>query len=172
MTISNLIASAFAAIKLKILVFGPQVHTPSPDPRIAKLQGKRAEIRQKLEAQGHHVKYAEDLVDPSLGAATGNPFFQELVLMREYDLIVTIVDQPGSIAEATVIALKPDLAQKSALFLDSAYLGGLVGQACVSAQNIGAHFSTYDYPVDLDACHLFGKIEERVERVQMIKYLS
>ncbi len=91
--------------------------------------------------------------------------------MREYDLIVTIVDSPGSIAEATAIALKPHLAQKSSLFLDGAYVGGLVGEACKNAEDIGAHFKTYSYPGDLDNCHLLGFILERIEKIQKLKYL-
>ncbi len=169
--IKTLIERAFEAIKLKILVFGPQVHTQSPDVRTAKLQGKRRDIRAKLEAIGHYVKYAEDLVDPHLPGPAGNTFFQELVIMKEYDLIVTIVDSPGSIAEAAVIATKPQLAQKSSLFLDGAYVGGLVGEACRNAEHIGAHFRTYSYPNDLDDCHLLGYIVERILQIQMMKYL-
>jgi hypothetical protein len=169
--ITTLVSGAIDAIKIKILVFGPQVHTPSPDPRTAKLQNKRIEIRARLEAQGHDVKYAEDLVDPSLAGPAGNPFFQELVIMREYDLIVTIVDSPGSIAEATAMAMKPHLAQKASLFLDQAYSTGLVHATCKNAEDLGAHFQTYEYPGDLDNCHLLGFISTRVVKIQKMKYL-
>jgi hypothetical protein len=169
--VRKLIANAVGSITLKILVFGPQVHTPSPDVRTAKLQSKPIEIRDKLEKLGHNVKYAEDLVDPHLAGPAGNKFFQELVIMREYDLIVTIVDSPGSIAEATAIALKPHLAQKSSLFLDDEYKEGLVGETCRNAEDVGAHFKTYAYPTDLDECHLFGFIEDRISKVQKMKYL-
>jgi hypothetical protein len=169
--IKTLIANVVDAIKLKILVFGPQVHTPSSDLRTAKLQGKRKEIRAKLESLGHHVKYAEDLVDPHLSGPTGNAFFQELVIMKEYDLIVTIVDSPGTIAEATAISLTPSIALKSSLFLDGAYVGGLVEQTCRNAEDIGAHFKTYVYPDDLDNCHLYGYVLDRVSKIQKMKYL-
>ena len=169
--IKDLIANVVDAIKLKILVFGPQVHTPSSDPKTAKLQNKRKEIRLKLEHLGHHVKYAEDLVDPHLSGPMGNPFFQELVIMREYDLIVTIVDTPGTIAEATAISLTPAIALKASLFLDAAYVGGLVEQTCRNAEDIGAHFRTYAYPDDLDSCHLYGYVLDRVSKIQKMKYL-
>jgi hypothetical protein len=166
--INALIGSAIHALKLKILVFGPQVHTPGADVRTQKLQAKRMEIRDKLEVLGHHVKYAEDLVDPSLGTTA---FIQELVLMGEYDLIVTIVDSPGSITEAALIATKPHLAQKASLFLDNAYSTGLVADTCRTAELIGAHFQAYEYPKDLDECNLFGFIQSRVVKFQTIKYL-
>lgn len=166
-----LIANAVHAISLKILVFGPQVHTPSPHERTAKLQAKRIDIRARLEIDGHFVRYAEDLVDPMVGDPAGNAFFQEILIMGEYDLIVTIVDSPGSIVEATTIALSPQLAQKASLFLDSEYKEGMVGAACRNAEDIGAHFQTYSYPHDLDECHLLGHVVTRVRKIQKIKYL-
>jgi hypothetical protein len=169
--VTTLIADAMNAIKLKVLVFGPQVHTPSPQERTAKLQGKRMEIRQRLEELGHHVRYAEDLVDPAIAGAGGNVFFQEIVIMGEYDYIVTIVDSPGSIAEATVISLNPLLARKASLFLDQEYQVGLVASTCENARDIGAHFALYTYPVDLDDCHLLTKVVDRVTTIQKIKYL-
>lgn len=169
--IRGLIASSIDAIRLKILVFGPQVATTSADARLAKLQKKRLEIRSKLEALGHDVKFAEDLVDPTLPGVSGNAFLQELLIMSEYDLIVTLVDSPGSIVEATTIASKPLLAQKASLFIDNDYKGGLAAQACEFAEVMGAHYQTYQYPIDLDACHLYGFIETRVKKFQAIKFM-
>lgn len=168
----DLITAALDGIKLKILVFGPQVHTPSGEERVAKLQAKRIQIREHLEADGHIVAYAEDLVDPSIGVPGGDAFFQELVIMREYDMIVNIVDQPGSIVEATMIAMKTHLAAKSMLFQDAAYAGGLVAQACNSARDLGAHLQSFQYPQDLDECHLLGHVANRVRLVQKMKYLA
>ena len=91
--------------------------------------------------------------------------------MKEYDLIIAIVDQPGSIAEATTIALKPHLAQKSILFQDQEFAAGFVASACRSAADIGAHLRTFTYPGDLDDCHLLSHVEERVRLVQKMKYL-
>jgi hypothetical protein len=167
----ELIINALDGIKLKILVFGPQVHTPSAEVRVAKLQAKRVDIRSRLEGEGHIVRYAEELVDPTIEGPSGEAFFQELVIMREYDLIVNIVDQPGSIAEATTISLKPLLARKAVLFLDEAYNQGFVASTCRNAADMGAHFRTFRYPADLDECHMLGHVMERVRLVQKMKYL-
>lgn|GEM_PF-3323987 len=169
--IGALVATSIGAIKLKILVFGPQVTTMSANPRTSKLQAKRIEIRAKLEHLGHDVNYAEDLVDPTLPGITGNPFLQELLIMSEYDMIVTLVDSPGSIVEATVIASRPLLARKASLFMDDDYKGGLAHQACEFAKAMGAHYQTYNFPVDLDACHLYGFIEARVKSTQTINFM-
>lgn len=168
---TNPVLDVIGAIKLKILVFGPQVHKPSTVEREAKFQNKRIEIRAKLELLGHTVKYAEDLVDPTIGGPEGNAVFQEIVIMQEYDLIVTLVESPGSIVEATVISINPALAAKSVLFQDEAYANGLVRQCCDNAVDLGAHFDTINYPDDLDHCHLYGKILKRVSQIQKVKFL-
>jgi hypothetical protein len=170
-SVSDLLDSTIGSIKLSILVFGPQVHTVSPDERTRNLQNKRKEIRNSLEMLGHKVNYAEDLVDPSLPGIAGNPMLQELVIMSEYDLIVTLVGSPGSIVEASMIAQKPNLARKTSLYLDEDHIDGLVGQACRMAQTMGAHFKTYKYPTDLVDCNLLGYVSSRVSEFQTMKYL-
>lgn len=164
--VSILITNSVDAIQLKILVFGPQVHTPSEDERTAKLQQKRIDIRERLEELGHFVRYAEDLVDPLLD----NAFFQEMLIMPEYDLIVNLIGSPGSNVELGAIAAKSQLANKCALFLDSDHITGLSGSACKHAEDMGAHFSTFAYPQDLDECHLLGSVLDRVRKFQKIKF--
>lgn len=170
--ITALLDTSIKTMPLKILVFGPQVVSLSSDVRMRRLQEKRIEIRQELESTGYTVNYAEDLVDPSLTGATANAVIQELVIMADYDYIVTLVDSPGSIVEATLISLKPALAQKAALYLDKAYVNGLAGETCRLAEKFGAHFKTYNYPEDLTDCHLLGFIRDRAETIQLMKYLS
>lgn len=159
-------------MSLNILVFGPQVKVISENTRTGDLQRKRIEIRGELEKLGHHVKYAEDLVDPDIPGEMGNPFIQELMIMNDYDLIVTLVDSPGSITEATAIAMRPDLARKASLFVDSDHREGLVAQTCNFAEYLGADFQTYSYPEDLTECHLLGFVKDKVNKLQIIKYLS
>ncbi|MGN7885403.1 hypothetical protein [Dyadobacter sp. 22481] len=170
--IKSLISRGVKNVRLNILVFGPQVASLSAEPRTLNLQNKRIEIRQELEAAGHFVRYAEELIDPSLPDAHGNAFLQEIIIMAEYDLIFVIVDSPGSIAEATVISTRPNLATKASLYLDSSYATGLTAQACQLAEYLGAEFRLYTYPTDLTDCHLLTSITERVTKAQFIKLIS
>lgn len=172
MDIGGLLGKTIINISLRILVFGPQVKVLSEDERTRNLQLKRIQIRNELEDLGHHVRYAEDLVDPDLPGATSNVFLQEIVIMNEYDLIVTLVDSPGTNAEATAIALKPNLAQKASLFVDFDHREGLVAQACSLAQQLGADYRNYHYPEDLVECNLLGFVKEKIQNVQLVKYLS
>lgn len=166
--IHTLLRESIEAIKLNILVFGPQVTTLSADEPTRNLQLKRKQIREELEKLGHNPRYAEELVDPSLG----NMMMQEELIMREYDLIITLVGSPGSIMEASFIARNPQLAQKSQLFMDAAHTGGLVADGCRLAEELGAYFKEYVYPTDLVDCHLLSFVKERVAAAQKIRYLT
>lgn len=172
MGIESLLTKNITSVSLKILVFGPQVKALSEDERTRNLQLKRMQIREELETLGHHVRYAEDLVNPDLPGQIGNAFLQEIVIMNEYDLIVTLVGSPGSIAEATAISMKPTLAQKASLFVDFEHREGLVAGACNLAKQLGADYRTYQYPEDLVDCHLLGFVKEKIKNVQIVKYLS
>lgn len=172
-TVKELMEQGLSNTKLNILVFGPQVHTLSDsDERTRNLQNKRIEIRKELEALGHNVNYAEDIVDPSLSGPASNGVLQEVAVMKEYDFTVVLVDSPGTNAEATLISQNPPIAQKSSLFLDADYTTGLVAEACRLSETLGAKFRTYQYPEDLTDCHLLGFIKTRTEEIQTIKYLS
>lgn len=165
-SINELLSASIGSIGLNILVFGPQVHTLSADERQRNLQLKRAQIKEELESLGHNVKYAEDLVAPGI-----NAFLQEILIMREYDLIVTLVGSPGSNAEVGIIASRPEIAEKAQLFMDATHTEGLVAEACRNAQAWGAYYKEYEYPKDLVECHLLGFTLERVSSTQAKKYL-
>jgi hypothetical protein len=166
--VRDLISSSIDAIKLNVLVFGPAVDPLSTDERTRNLQLKRIQIRDELAARGHNPKYAEELVDPSLG----NMLMQEELIMREYDVIVTLVGSPGTITEAAFIARNPQLAQKSQLFMDAGHTNGLVAEGCRLAAQHGAYFKEYEYPRDLVDCNLLGFVMVRISAAQQIKYFS
>ena len=171
-SIADLLEETISPIKLSILVFGPQVNKLSAHERTRNLQNKRIEIRAELENLGHKVKYAEELVDPSLVGPTANPVVQELVIMQEYDFIVTLVESPGSIVEATLIASKHLLAKKTSLYIDKNYMEGLAGQACLMAKDMGGHLHEFNYPEDLTDCHLLTHIRTRAEVIQLWKFMG
>ena len=123
--VKALAAKELAKVKLRILLFGPQVTPPSDNPYIACLQVKRETIRNELEAVGHEVLYGEDFVDPSLPPPLSNPAYQEIAVMRDADLIVVLVASPGSIGEATLIVREdgPSVSRSSDLVQERANSG-------------------------------------------------
>jgi hypothetical protein len=167
-TIVELIHDGFINTHLSILVFGPQVATISHDDRVRNLQNKRIQIRAELERLGHFVRYAEDLVDPNLPYPQNNAVLQEILIMGEFDLIINLVETPGSIVEASLVASRPRLANKTSLFIDNSFSSGLTASACEFAKLAGADFHYYQYPEDLTLCHLLGHVIQRVEKAQLV----
>lgn len=172
-TIQELVSEAESGMKLKILVFGPQVKKLNRGGRTRALQNKRIEIRNRLEELDHYVRYAEDLVDADLPAPFDDILEQEVLLMSDYDMVVTLVDTAGTIAEAMEISKRPAIAPKASLFIDKNYKDGLVAnKLSTGATALGADVSTFIYPDDLRACHLLGAVLNKVSKIQRAKYLS
>jgi len=167
-SVDQLFSESIKSIKLNILVFGPQVADISENERTRNLQLKRIQIREELSKDGHNVKYAEDEVDPSLG----NMMLQEELIMREFDMIINLVDSPGTIIETGFIARNPDIASKAQLFIDSSFSEGLVAETCRLAEELGAYYQEYKYPEDLTDCHLLGFAKQRVLSAQKIRFFS
>jgi hypothetical protein len=165
-TVSQLIAESLRQTELNILIFGPQTTNFSSDPRILALQHKRIEIRQALQDNGYFVKDAEELVDRSLPPPMNNIYMQEKVLLQEFDIVVVLVETPGTQVELGLVASRPDLAAKACIFLSDSYLDGFAAEACAAAAACGADYSTYRHPDDLRDCHLLGKVREKIDRLR------
>lgn len=163
---SQLLSDTINSIKLKILVFGPQVEPLSTDVETRELQLKRIQIKDALVDAGHFARFAEDLVVSGL-----NAMVQEKVMMQNFDLVIVLLGSHGANSEATIIADNPDLAMKAQLFLDSRHVDGFVHEVCKNAEIHGAHFKSYQYPQDLTECHLLGFAKERVSVAQQRAYL-
>lgn len=172
MSVGPLIASAISATHLRILVFGPSPTTSAPPGSLLDgLRTKRAEIRAELLNQGHTADFPEDLVDSSAPPPFDNPWFQEQLLMKSYDLILVLIGSPGSTVELGAISTNPTLCRKSQLFLCADHVGGLADQACKLAANLDARVMYYTFPPDIVDCHLFGAIDSIVKKLQVAKTL-
>lgn len=170
-TVEELISDAIVDQPLNILVFGPKPAPQAPDSRVRDLQEKRLAVRTALENLNHNVDFAEDVVDRTLPPPHDNLVLQELFLQQEYDLVVNVVHTPGTIGEAFMAAMKPDIAQKTQLFIAEDHLDGLAAQACNLASTFGADVNTFTYPGDIVDCHLLTMITIKVRALQIAKYL-
>ena len=160
-------------IPLNILVFGPNPEGQFDEQRINDLKKKRLEIAEYLRAKGHNVIFPENMIAPNSPPIDKADIpLMEMALMKEYDLIVNLVDTPGTNAEATMIMMKPDFARKSTMFICDEHRGGLVYGVCKLANTMGADLTEYKYPSDLVECHLLTKIAEKVRAIQIAAFLS
>ena len=165
---------AARATSLQILVFGPNPHAANARPaeRDGKLSQKRIDIRDWLVIEGHDAQFPEDIYDRTAPGPSRNVMYQEMVMMRGCDLIIVIVDSPGSNVELGAISTHSDLAQKTHAFIDETFVGGLAHESCLLLSELKGEHSCYCYPVDIDGCHLKTRIIALVGRIQMVKYLA
>jgi hypothetical protein len=171
-TVPELLEQNIHSIKLNILLFGPSLEGTSRSDREESLRNKRRAIRLNLENAGHRVDYPEEIIDRNLPEPALNPALQELLIAREYDLIVNLVETPGTIFEAGMFATKPDIASKSILFICEEFRDGLPYKGCQQYKTLEGQLFEFKYPDDIVACHLVGKVAEQISRIQIGRYLS
>ena len=165
---------ALAAVKIKVLVFGPDPTSSTRKTKLGKIAKKRIEIRDTIRSHGDLADFPEEVLAATnpMGRAIPNALAQEIILIREYDLVIIIVDSPGTNVELGTLAGRTDLAKKTQSYIDTAYRGGLAHNACQQIKTLGGEAHEFDYPVDIRDCHLLTKVLDLIERTRWAKYLS
>lgn len=154
-------------------MFGPNPGSAvNPNTKAGKLAQKRIDIRDWLVAEGHDARFPEDIYQQTAPPPFNNVMYQEMVMMRQSDFIVVIVDSPGSNVELGAICAHADLAAKTHAFIDQSFHGGLAHQSCeLLSQLNGLHFC-YRFPADIDTCDLKTRITSMASKIQLVKYLA
>lgn len=160
------------SIKLKILIFGPDPKGSTTDPRITALRNKRIQIRDHLVKEGHAACFPEDSLGSNPTSPVDNAALAEVLLMKEYDIIIALIGTHGASTEAGQISVKADFAAKSLLFICDEHIKGYPYQACKLAEQLGAILKTFSYPNDLTNCHLLTHVSEIVLKIQKGKYFT
>ena len=161
----------FGDIKLKILVFGPNPAVSHPEGFTADLAKKRQEIRDALQEDGHTAVFPEDLMKGSLDGSIGNAYMWEMMLVREYDMIVNLVGSYGSVDELSLFN-REELARKVSIFFNEAHTNGLAYAHAQTIEDLGGKLDTYVYPVDLEVCNLMKNVREKVRVLRTGKFFT
>ena len=173
LSISDLLDQNIQNIKLNILVFGPNPEGEFEEKRVNDLRDKRIQIAEYLRERGHNVLFPENMINPNAPPVDkADIALMELMLMKKYDLIISLVDTPGTNAEVAVISLKPEFARKSTIFIFEEFMNGAVYAFCKLANKIGAELTEFTYPADLVECHLLTKVAEKVNAIQTASFLD
>lgn len=166
----SFIATKLSAQRLSILVFGPTPTAATDTTHSShKTAKKRIEIRDHLRSKGHTAEFPEDLLQGSNTPPKGQVLLYEEALIAHNDLVVMIVESPGSNNELGYFAAKSSLAEKTQAFISSSYKGGLADDTCQALEKLGGVSHYFVYPEDIDQCHLLGKINDLVENLQRRK---
>lgn len=150
------------ATSLVVLVWGPGSSAGG------ELFKKREEIRGKLRTRGDVALFSEEL-DEVCRAFSASIRVRELFEARRADFIVALYSSPGSIAEVHDMART--LGTKMLIFIDSRHTGGygfsgLLGELKSSFNNV----ETYEFPKDIDECHLMAAVEEKLKNLRLSKW--
>jgi hypothetical protein len=154
---------------LIVLVWGPGAD--GRDLNQTKLYQKRLQIRDILRERGHAAAFSED-IDAKCRDFSASSRARELLQAHGADFIIVIYGSPGSIAETHDFGgFLDELGSKMFVFIDSRYVSGygytgLLSDLKVRFNNV----HTYEYPKDIDDCHLATAVEERLANLQWAKW--
>jgi hypothetical protein len=149
-------------LPIAVLIWGPS-------PTSCSLAAQtRVQLRDELIKDGHLAQFSEDLIDPASGRGIQ---LQQLTHVQSHDIVFSIPDSPGSIAEIHDFAKVPGLSHKIITFLDRGWSPGYSNQALLELESqVTCAIELYD-STDLPAC-IIKKAKSVVRRLQEIYYFA
>ena len=147
-------------IPIAALIWGPAPSAGTP------IANARVQLREQLTVRGHLARFSEELVDPTLPYSI---FSQQLAQAKAFDIVFSLPDSPGSIAEIHDFARIPDLAPKVVGFLNSRWNNGYANQSLMQIESIATcRIQPYD-DSNLPNCVVDVAID-MVRRLQEFKF--
>jgi hypothetical protein len=153
--------TAVDGLPIAVLIWGPSptAGTPAGDARV--------QLRDELVKSGHLAQFSEELID---SASPHSLQVQQLSHVEAYDIVFSIPDSPGSIAEIHDFAKIPHLSHKIVTFLDRQWNDGYSNRTLLEMQTqVTAGVQLYD-AADLPTC-IIAKALVLVRRLQEVYYL-
>jgi hypothetical protein len=149
-------------IPIAVLIWGPSPTAATP------AAATRVRLRDELINDGHLAQFSEDLIDRTVDRSIQ---LQQLTHVQSHDIVFSIPDSPGSIAEIHDFAKVPGLSHKIITFLDRGWNGGYSNLTLLEFQSqITCAIELYDAG-DLPAC-IVQKARAIVRRLQEIYYFG
>lgn len=149
-------------IPIATLIWGPN---PSAGTRIAQA---RLRLRDELNGLGHYARFSEELIDSS---SSHSIIAQQMSHVEAFDIVVSIPDSPGSIAEIHDFARIPEVAHKVIAFVDSDWNNGYSNQSLIQhGTNVTCQVNQYQ-ACNLPDCVL-RPVLELIRRLQEVYYLN
>ena len=149
-------------LPIAALIWGPSPSsaTPAADTRV--------QLRDELIKDGHLAQFSEDLIDRTSHHSIQ---IQQLSHVQSHDVVFSIPDSPGSIAEIHGFAKVPGLSHKIITFLDRRWNDGYSNLALMEFQSqVTCAIVLYDAP-DLPAC-VIEKAKAIVRCLQEIYFFA
>jgi len=155
------VLSAVSRLPIGVLIWGP---APTGDSRVA--QARRL-LRDEMIRRGHLAQFSEDLL---LKDSTYSVQLQQLSHVEAADIVFSLPDSPGSIAEVHDFAKLPKLSHKIVTFLDRQWNDGYANRSLIELQSrVTCAIEPYDAE-QLPSC-IISKAAEMVGRLQELYWL-
>jgi hypothetical protein len=154
--------SRMDSIPISALIWGPtpSAGTPAANTRIA--------LRTALSGRGHHARFSEDLMDP---ASTHSLLAQQIAQIEAFDIVFSIPESVGSVAEIHDFARSPNLSYKIVTFLNEEWNRGYANRTLIEMEStITCQIQLYN-PALLPGC-VVDRALHLVNRIQEIYYLN
>lgn len=113
-------------VPVSCLIWGPDVSTKLPTAKCRLL------LKDKLSGLGHYACFSEDLYDPHIDVSN---LLQQAAQAEAFDIIFSIPDSPGSLAEINQFARVPFIGSKIVAYVDSQWDDGFANKALVEIQS-------------------------------------
>lgn len=148
-------------IPVSVLLWGPSPEKTCP------MANMRKGLRRKLREKGHAAFFSEELWDPS---ADSSLRLQQLVQAQNFDLVVSLPESAGAIAEVHDFASDRRVNAKMLVLLDESTLDGYGAKSLTSISSV-LSCQILTYP-DADCVEMIeDKVLSEVQRIREIKYM-
>lgn len=148
--------SRIARVPIAALIWGPNPGLNTPVANCRKI------VKETLSNDGVYACYSEDLFDPTLSYSN---VAQQVAQAEAFDLVISIPDSPGSIAEIHDFAIIPGVSNKIVTFLDERWNNGYANSSLIRLQStVSCRVQLYN-PDNLPDCI----VSESVKLVQTLR---
>jgi hypothetical protein len=154
--------SRIKRIPIAGLIWGPAPAAGTP------VAAARLLLRDALLSDGHLARFSEDLLDPSSSLSV---FTQQVAQAEAYDIVFSIPDSPGSIAEIHDFARIPWLSPKIVAFLNIDWNDGYANKSLIQLQSIATCQVQLYPPTGLPQCIIEPSMK-LVRRLQELYYVA
>lgn len=143
------------------LIWGPAPISGTPIALV------RNQLRDTLVSNGHHARFSEELIDPSLSLSI---IAQQVTHVEAFDIVFSLPESPGSIAEIHDFARIPSVSPKIVAFIDSRWNSGYSSQSLMQLESTATcRIQVYDHTL-LPDCVITPALL-LVSRLQEVYYL-
>jgi len=153
--------ACISRLPIAVLIWGP---APAAGTAIA---NTRVALKEELLRNGHVANFSEDLYD---AAQTFSIQAQQAADVEAHDIVFSLPDSPGSIAEIHSFFKLPGLASKIVTFLDRQWNDGFSNQALLELRSVATGDVVLYEAANLPGCVL-EEAMQLVRRLQELHYL-